>query len=147
MASGLLHGMCMSKNPNAAPSPRRGPSLQSGLRRAPGRSERGNYLSRHVPRRSTMEPCRHPGHGAARSVRAAGFRPGSRPGRRALQGREDCDSRHALPGAPAYGSYRAGERVGLKRYLSSMETSPPAARPSYRQTHGLCGESARPWKV
>lgn len=50
-------------------------------------------------------------------------------------------------GAPAYWSSRAGERVGLKRCFSSMETGPPAAGQSYRRTDGLWGETAGPVSV
>lgn len=64
-----------------------------------GRRVGGNYRSRRAPRADTMRPCRHPGRGAARPGRAAGCRSGSRPGRRALLGRENCSSRHALPRA------------------------------------------------
>ena len=85
---------------------------QSGRLRTSGTWVGGNYLSRRAPLASTMEICSRPGHGAARSVRASGYRPGSRPGRTALQGRENCDSRHALPrvrlrtGTPAPGAGR-----------------------------------------
>lgn len=81
-----------------------------------------------------MEPCRHPGHRAARSVRAAGFRPGCRPGRRALLGRENCNSRHALPRMRLRTGATTPERVGLKRGVSSMET-------------GLRAEGQSSWRV
>lgn len=105
-----------------------------------GRWVEGNYISRHASHVSTMEPCRHPGHGAARSVRAAGFRPGCRPGRRALLGRENCNSRHALPRMRLRTGATAPERVDLKRCVSSMETGLPAAEQSYWRTDELWGE-------
>lgn len=119
-----------------------------------GRGGGENYMSRRAPRAGTMPPCRHPGHGAARPGRAAGCRmpdAGRRtpvwippraegpPGPGKLQF-PACPA----AGAPAYGTDRAGERVGLKHGFSSMETGPPAAGRSHRRTDGLWGEAGGP---
>lgn len=106
-----------------------------------------NYMSRRAPRAGTMPPCRHPGHGAARPGRAAGCRmpvwippraegpPG--PGKLQFPA---CPA----AGAPAYGTDRARERVGLKHGFSSMETGPPAAGRSHRRADGQWGEAGGP---
>lgn len=107
-----------------------------------GRGVGGNYISRHASPVSTMELRSHPGHGAARSVRAAGFRPpGSRPGRRAPLGRENYNSRHALPRMRLRAGATAPERVGLKRCVGSMDTRPPAAGPSSWRLDGVWGKA------
>ena len=98
------------------------------------------------PAREHNGACRHPGHGAVRAVRAvraAGFRPGSRPGRRALEGRENCDSRHALPrarlrtGAAAPGSGWVLSRVFVPRKPASLR--PDGAPGGGRAVRWGCG--------
>ncbi|XP_019283870.2 coiled-coil domain-containing protein 150 isoform X1 [Panthera pardus] len=78
-----------------------------------------------MPRsRAQWSPVVIRGHGAERSLRTAGFRPGSRPGRRALLGRENCNSRHALPRMRLRTGATAPERVHMETAMSRQVLSP-----------------------
>ncbi|XP_042850904.1 coiled-coil domain-containing protein 150 isoform X4 [Panthera tigris] len=78
-----------------------------------------------MPRsRAQWSPVVIRGHGAQRSLRTAGFRPGSRPGRRALLGRENCNSRHALPRMRLRTGATAPERVHMETAMSRQVLSP-----------------------
>ncbi|XP_078307178.1 coiled-coil domain-containing protein 150 isoform X1 [Panthera onca] len=78
-----------------------------------------------MPRsRAQWSPVVIRGHGAEPSLRTAGFRPGSRRGRRALLGRENCNSRHALPRMRLRTGATAPERVHMETAMSRQVLSP-----------------------
>ncbi|XP_019693962.2 coiled-coil domain-containing protein 150 isoform X3 [Felis catus] len=97
-----------------------------------------------MPRsRAQWSPVVIRGHGAERSLRTAGFRPGARPGRRALLGRENCNSRHALPRMRLRTGATAPERVHMETAMSRQVLSPTRINATASETFTVLQQRMR----